>query len=199
MLALDRLIDLVIPRGSYELVRYVQQNTRIPVLGHDAGLCSVYVDSKADIEMAIAICIDAKTNYPAACNSVEKILVAEDIVEPFLKRLLPMLRDLGVEVRGETGLARSGAMTDCRVKPAKRADFETEFCDLVVAMKCVKGVGEAIREINNRGSHHTEAIITEDGSTAREFIMRVDSACVFLNASTRFSDGYRFRLAQRWV
>jgi len=194
MLRFDRHIDLIIPRGSYELVRFIQNNTAIPVLGHDSGLCTVYVDKDGDLNKAVKICLDSKTNYPAACNAIEKILVHERIAKKFLQKMIPKFKKQGVEVRADEKLYNIAEKLGFEITKAKDKDFETEFLDLIVAIKSVKSADEAIEEINNKGSHHTDAIITKNKKTAHEFLEKVDSACVFWNASTRFSDGYRFGL-----
>lgn len=172
LLALDHLIDLVVPRGSNELVRQIQASTRIPVLGHAAGVCHVYVDAAADPAMARAIAVDAKTDYPAACNAMETLLIHRDY--PDRDGLLAALRDAGVTLLEGPGGVEYG---DLR-------------CDVVV----VDGLDAAIDHIHRFGSGHTEAVVTGDPVVARAFLDRVDAACVFHNASTRFADGYRFGL-----
>lgn len=187
LLHLKDVIDLVIPRGSNELVSYIQSHTKIPVLGHADGICHIYLDAAADMDKARRICVDSKVDYPAACNAVEKILVHESLVGEKLQSILQALKDAGVTVHG--GERASGALG---LPPA--ASPRIEYSSLDVSLELVPSMAEAIDHIHANGSGHTECIITEDKATAEEFLRRVDSACVFHNASTRFSDGYRFGL-----
>jgi len=189
LLQQDHHIDLVIPRGSGELVRSIQESTRIPVLGHAEGICHVYVDAEADPAMAKRILVDSKCDYPAACNAVETLLVHRD----FLPRLSPVgeaLTAAGVELRADAEALPHlpGAL------PAGEADGQTEYGDLIVAVRVVGGVQEAIDHIHRFGSGHTDAIVTANPGTAQHFLDGVDSASVFWNASTRFADGYRYGL-----
>lgn len=187
LLKLHDTIDLVIPRGSNQLVSYIQNNTKIPVLGHADGICHIYVDAAANDEMARRICVDAKIDYPAACNAVEKILIHNYLVGPRLDHLLEALKVAGVRVHGgEKAAARLG------LPPAPSPRHE--YSSLDVTIELVSSLNEAIDHIHAYGSGHTESIITDDIAAADEFMRRVDSACVFHNASTRFSDGYRFGL-----
>jgi glutamate-5-semialdehyde dehydrogenase len=190
LLKLDDLIDLVIPRGGYDLVRYVQSNTRIPVLGHSEGVCHIYVHAAADFDMALHIIDDAKTDYPAVCNAVETVLVDQAIAGEFLPLLAARMKEKGVRLRG-CPQSRS-AIHDVSVEPVAENEWHTEYGDLILALKVVPGVSEAIDHIQRFGSAHTDAIITNDLDTARTFLQRVDSAGVFHNASTRFADGYRY-------
>ncbi len=188
MLDLDRWIDLIIPRGSNELVRSIQESTRIPVLGHADGICTVYIDAAADPRTAVKVVLDSKTGYPAACNAAETLLVHRDALASVLPELGRRLQAAGVELRADEP-ARA------HVEGASVAtddDFDTEFLDLVLAVKTVESLEEAVDHINRHGSHHTDAIITEDQAAADHFLSRVDSAGVFHNASTRFSDGFRY-------
>lgn len=187
LLKLHDTIDLVIPRGSNQLVSYIQSNTKIPVLGHADGICHIYVDSAADDSMARIICVDAKVDYPAACNAVEKILVHESLLGPRLDGIIAALREAGVTVHGG-----DRAAAELSLPPAPSARHE--YSSLDVTVELVTGLDEAVDHIHTYGSGHTESIITNDESTAADFLQRVDSACVFHNASTRFSDGYRFGL-----
>ncbi len=174
LLALDDVIDLVIPRGSNAMVRHIQANTQIPVLGHADGICHVYVDAAADLDMARDIVLDAKTDYPAACNAMETLLVHADFAG--LEALISALREAGVTVhRGAEDLGR-------------------EYGDLACSVQIVADLDAAIDHIHRHGSGHTDAIVTADTEVAAAFLQRVDSACVFHNASTRFADGYRFGL-----
>ena len=189
MLDLDRWIDLIIPRGSNELVQSIQEATRIPVLGHADGICSVYLDRDADLEKAVAVSVDAKTHYPAACNACETLLVHRDRLDDLLPAVGAALVEAGVELRAdEEASARLEAST------ATAEDYDTEFLDKVLAVKTVSSLQEAVEHINSHGSHHTDAIVTEDAGAAEYFLSRVDSAGVFHNASTRFADGFRFGL-----
>jgi glutamate-5-semialdehyde dehydrogenase len=189
LLSLDDLIDLVIPRGSNELVRSIQDNTRIPVLGHATGICHTYVHSDADIEMAVEVCHDAKCQYPAVCNAMETLLVHRDIAAKFLPEMAARYAKAKVELRGDARTRRH-----IRAKKATPKDWSTEYNDLVLSIKVVDSLDDAIAHINKYGSHHTDAIITESASDAKKFMGRVDSASVLWNCSTRFADGYRYGL-----
>jgi len=190
LLKFDEFVDLLVPRGSKEFVKYIQANTSIPVLGHTEGICHIYVDARADLKQALDICYDAKVQYPAVCNAVETLLVHRAIAKRFLKLLGERYRKIGVEVRGDEETRR--------VLPwAKRAtekDWRTEYLDLIISIKVVGSVDEAIDHVNTYGSKHTDAIVTKDKKTALRFLTGVDSSSVMLNASTRFSDGYRYGL-----
>jgi glutamate-5-semialdehyde dehydrogenase len=190
LLKLDDLIDLVIPRGGYDLVRYVQSNTRIPVLGHAEGVCHIYVDAAADFDMALDIIDDAKTDYPAVCNAVETVLVDRAIAARFLPLLAARMKEKGVRLRGSAEVVN--AIPDFAVEPIAENEWNTEYGDLILALNVVRGVNEAIDHIQRFGSAHTDAIVTNDPNAARTFLQRVDSAGVFHNASTRFADGYRY-------
>jgi glutamate-5-semialdehyde dehydrogenase len=188
LLALDDYIDLFVPRGSNAFVRYIQEHTRAPVLGHADGLCHAYVDAHVDLAQAVAICYDAKIQYPAVCNAIETVLVHRDVAEAFLPMLASAYRQAGVEMRG-CEVAQS-ILPD--ITPAVRADWETEYLDLVVSIKVVKSLDDAIAHITRYGSGHTETILTQDADAAAQFLNRVDAATVMHNASTRFADGFRF-------
>ena len=187
LLGCDTSVDLLIPRGSNAFVRYIMDNTRIPVMGHSDGICHVYVDGAADIEKAVHICVDAKIQYTAACNAVETLLVQRSAAAELLPPIVAALQAEGVEVRGTDEVR---AIADCA--PATDADWDTEYLALIVSIKLVDGVDEAIDHINRHGSHHTDAIITEDAATAARFMQLVDSAGVYQNCSTRFADGFRY-------
>lgn len=192
ILEMDRNIDLVVPRGSTEFVNYVFRHSRIPVLGHGSGICHIYVDSKADLAQAISIIVDSKTQYPAACNSAEKVLVHEEIAGQFLPTLIPALQAAGVEVRG---CARTAQLCGgFKVVPATEEDWITEYGDLTITLKVIGDLNEAIEHINQYGSRHTDCILTENAAAAEQFMDEVDSASVFHNASTRFADGFRYGL-----
>jgi glutamate-5-semialdehyde dehydrogenase len=189
MLALDEQIDLIIPRGSNEFVRYIMNNTNIPVLGHAEGICHIYVDGEADLDMAVKIVIDSKCQYVAVCNAAETLLVDEAIAKKFLPMIKVALEGKGVEVRG-----CDKTRTIIQAKPATENDWETEYLDYIISIKVVDGVDEAIEHINRYGSAHTDAIVTNNKYRAERFMSLVDSANVFWNCSTRFSDGFRYGL-----
>ncbi len=187
LLDLDEYVDLIIPRGSNSFVRYVQDNTRIPVLGHAEGICHLYVDQAADLTKAIAITVDSKTQYPAACNAVETLLVHQEIAANFLPQLAKTLQAEKVELRGD-----KATQEIIDVQPATVEDWSTEYSDLILAIKIVDSLESAIAHINTYGSKHTDAIVTEDQKAATNFQNQVDAAGVFHNCSTRFSDGFRY-------
>ena len=189
MLKLDDYIDLVIPRGSNEFVRYIMNHTNIPVLGHAEGICHVYVDASADINMAGRIAVDSKCQYVAVCNATETLLVANKIAKEFLPKIKVAFEARNVELRG-----CKKTRSIIKVKPATEKDWSMEYLDYILSIKVVDGVDEAIEHINHYGSHHTDAIVTQDKATAERFLDLVDSAGVFWNCSTRFSDGYRYGL-----
>lgn len=188
LLKLNDFIDLVIPRGGEGLIREVVRKSLIPVIKHYKGICSIFVDKYADLNMAYKICLNAKVQRPGVCNAMETLLVHKDIAARFLPGMIRLLKQEGVQVRGTPEVRRF----DRIVKPAADKDFETEFLDLILAVKIVSGVEEAIRHINIHGSHHSDSIISRDKRSSDKFLQGVDSACVFLNTSTRFSDGYQF-------
>ena len=192
ILEMDRDIDLVVPRGSTEFVNYVFEHSRIPVLGHGSGICHIYVDSAADLKMAKDVIVDAKVQYPAACNSVEKVLVHQDIAEQFLPSLAAALQSAGVEVRGCSRTTK--LLPHSGIIAATEQDWHTEYGDLKITVKIVSDINEAIEHINLYGSRHTESILTQDDRAAEFFMDEVDAASVFHNASTRFADGFRYGL-----
>jgi glutamate-5-semialdehyde dehydrogenase len=192
LLALDRYIDLVIPRGSNELVRFIKDNTKIPVLGHADGLCSIFLESSADPQKAADVIVDAKTSYPAACNALETLLVQESALS-ILPFVASALASKGVELRCDAqSKAALQGLSEVNVVDAQDGDFDTEFLSLTLAVKTVADLDEAILHINTHGSHHTDAIVTEDKDHAERFMAAVDSAGVYWNASTRFADGMRY-------
>ena len=189
MLKMDQYIDLIIPRGSNEFVKYIMDNSNIAVLGHADGICHVYVDKEADLNMAIDVTFDSKTQYVAVCNAAETILVHKDIASVFLPSLKDKLDTKNVEI--------FGCENTCKLIDAKKANNETwktEYLDYKVSVKIVEDLSEAINHINTYGSGHTETIITGNSETARNFISLVDSGNLFWNCSTRFSDGFRYGL-----
>ena len=189
MLAMDEYIDLIIPRGSNEFVRYIMNNTNIPVLGHADGICHVYIDGQADLDMAVNITIDSKCQYVAVCNAAETLLVDEKIAKDFLPRVKIALEAKNVEIRG---CDRTLSIIDA--KPATEEDWSSEYLDYILSVKVVGGIDEAIEHINHYGSGHTDTIVTADKEKAARFMDLVDSADVFWNCSTRFSDGFRYGL-----
>lgn len=192
LLACEKDVDLLIPRGSNQFVQYIMNNTKIPVMGHADGVCHIYVDKDADVEKALSIIVDAKTQYTAACNAVETLLVQRDIAESFLPVLAKRLCDAGVSIRGSKEAAdiieAAGVSCECMTEE----EFHTEYLELTVSIKLVNSVEEAISHINYFGSHHTDCIITENNESAVIFMEMVDSAGVYQNCSTRFADGFRY-------
>ncbi|HOW89991.1 MAG TPA: glutamate-5-semialdehyde dehydrogenase, partial [Elusimicrobiales bacterium] len=188
LLKMDRYLDLVIPRGGEGLIRAVVENSRVPVIKHYKGVCHVYVDGKADIGKAVRICVNAKVQRPGVCNAMEALLVDRRIARRFLPVIVGEMRANGVEIRG----CRATRAIVPGTKPAKASDFGQEFLDLVLAVRVVDGVGGAAAHIAEYGSGHSDAIVTEDRSASRRFLAEVDSACVYSNASTRFTDGCQF-------
>lgn len=187
LLQLDQYVDLIIPRGSNAFVRFVQDNTRIPVLGHADGICHLYVDQAADQGQAVAIAVDAKTQYPSGCNAIETLLIHQAIAPTFLPAAAAALQAQGVELRGDTAAQQLVAM-----RPATEADWRTEYSDLILSIRIVDSLAAAIDHITTYGSRHTEAIVTTDTATAQTFMDQVDAAGVYHNCSTRFADGFRY-------
>ena len=194
MLKLDDYINLIIPRGSNEFVKYIQDNTRIPVLGHSSGICHVYVDKEADMKKALDICYDSKVQYPAVCNAMETLLIHKGFAGTFLPDMGKKYDAAGVELRCDERsfdiLQNSGLLK--AIIHATEEDWKTEYNDLILSIKIVDSMEEAIDHINKYGSHHTDAIITENNNAASRFIDLVDSSSVMWNASTRFADGFRY-------
>ncbi len=190
LLKLEELIDLIIPRGGEELIRFVSQNSRIPVIKHYKGVCHLYVDEFADQDMAVKIAINGKTQRPGVCNSLETMLVHELIAQEFLPKVSSELKRAGVELRG---CENSRRLVDW-MTPATEDDWYAEYLDLILAVKIVKNMDEAIKHIAKYGSLHTEAIVTKDYDASQKFLREVNSSTVIVNASTRMSDGYVFGL-----
>ena len=187
LLACHESVDLLIPRGSNAFVQYIMNNTKIPVLGHADGICHIYVDKDFDLEKAIPVIIDAKTQYTAACNAVETLLVHQDALEKLMPPLQKAFEEYKISLRGTSDIAdRYGS------ELATEEDFSTEYLDLIISAKTVENIDEAIWHINKYGSHHTDCIITEDNKAAEYFMRMVDSAGVYQNCSTRFADGFRY-------
>lgn len=187
MLRLHDLIDLIIPRGSNAFVRYIMQNSEIPVLGHAEGLCHLYVDDPCDLDMAVRLTVDSKTQNLSVCNATETLLVHQGVAGAFLPRAAQALREKGVQLRADEA---ARAVIDC--EPATEEDWRTEYLDAILSVRVVDDLQAAIDHINRYGSHHTDAIVTSSDAHARAFFERVDSADVFHNCSTRFSDGFLF-------
>ncbi|MBI2139874.1 glutamate-5-semialdehyde dehydrogenase [Candidatus Woesearchaeota archaeon] len=198
VLKMDGFIDLVIPRGSSQLVRFVQDNTRIPVMGHAEGVCTVYIDKDADLPKAVSIACDAKCQYPAACNAAENLIVHRGIAEKFIPAIAGKYLEKGVELRGDEEtlkiMRNAGIDAGGKIKKASEKDWSTEYNGLIISIKVVSDVQEAIAFINRHGSGHTDSIVTENHSHAKKFLTMVDSSSVMWNASTRFADGYRYGL-----
>jgi len=183
----DKYLDLIIPRGGEMLIRFVTENSKVPVVKHDKGVCHTYIHKDADLKKGVKIAINAKVQRPGVCNAMETLLVDVDVAEKFLKELKQYMEEEGVELRG-CEITRQYIDT----KPATEEDWETEYLDKILAVRVVNGIEEAIRHINRYGSGHSDAIVTENYSVASKFLNEVDSACVYLNASTRFTDGGEF-------
>jgi len=188
LLKLNNYIDLVIPRGGEELIKKVVSSSRIPVIKHYKGICHVYVDEWADLNMAEKICFNAKVQRPGVCNAMESMLVHRDVAARFLPGMLKKFKEAGVEIRA-CPLTRKIANW---AKRATEKDYRTEYLDLILSVKVVEDIDEAINHINNYGSHHSDSIITDNSDEALKFLKQVDSACVYQNASTRFTDGNQF-------
>jgi glutamate-5-semialdehyde dehydrogenase len=180
-------IDLIIPRGSNEFVKYIMDNSDIPVMGHADGICHVYVDSAADLKKAVPIINDSKTQYVAVCNAVETVLVHKDVKDQLLPELQRVLVQSDVIIKGD-----QATRDVINVKVATDEDFKTEYLDYAVSIKVVSDMDEAIDHINTYGSHHTDCIVTEDSDACHKFMTLVDSAGVYNNCSTRFADGFRY-------
>ncbi len=196
LLSCEKDVDLLIPRGSNAFVSYIMNHTKIPVMGHADGICHIYIDRAADLQKAIPIVIDAKTQYTAACNAVETLLVHEAIAEEFLPAAAKALHEAGVYLRGDEASLRDMKQADLSEgldpSPMSEEEYSTEYLELKLSVKVVRDVEEAVDHINRFGSHHTDAIITEDEAAAGYFMQMVDSAGVYQNASTRFADGFRY-------
>lgn len=190
MLKLDKYIDLIIPRGGKSLIKLVMENSTIPVIMHYDGICHTYVDEFADLAMAEKICMNAKVQRPGVCNAMETMLVHSAVSESFLPQIVKALRTAGVEVRG----CEKTQQIVSDVAPATEEDWATEYLDLILSVKVVDSINEAISHITRYGSAHSDAIVTENYTRAQQFLSEVDSSAVFVNASTRFNDGFEFGL-----
>jgi len=187
MLNLEKYINLIIPRGSNELVKFIQENTRIPVLGHADGICHLFIDNEADLEMALSVALDSKIQYPAACNATETLLLHRDIAPVFLEKAIPLFNSNDVKLIGDKKSVDLGIKYEASLE-----DWQTEYLDLILSIKIVDDIDEAITHIQQYSSKHTDGIITENLDTANKFMNVVDSAGVFHNCSTRFADGFRY-------
>lgn len=187
LLECDQDVDLLIPRGSNKFVRYIMDNTKIPVMGHSSGVCHIYVDADADQKLALSILVDAKTQYAAACNAVETVLVHQKIAAEFLPKMADAFAKAGVIVRGTKEVSEY-----IPVDVIDDDAFGIEYGDLIVSVKLVENIQEAVAHINQYGSHHTDCILTTNDEAAAYFIQMVDSAGVYRNCSTRFADGFRY-------
>lgn len=194
LLKMEGLVDLIIPRGSNKFIRYIQENTEIPVLGHSSGICHVYVDRAADPKKVVAICYDARVQYPAACNSMKILLIHEKVAPDLLPKIAKRLVESGVRIKGCSRSLKIIRSNGIPVEKAGDEDWSTEYLEMVLPVRVVGGVDEAIEHINRYGSHHTDSILSEDAAAVKKFINMVDSSTVIHNASTRFSDGYRYGL-----
>jgi glutamate-5-semialdehyde dehydrogenase len=189
LLTLNQYIDLVMPRGGESLIKAVVACSRVPVIKHYKGICHVYVDEWADLNMAQKICFNAKVQRPGVCNAMESMLVHRDVAARFLPGMIQQFKKAGVEIRGDELTQKIGKGA---VKKARGADYRTEYLDLILAVKVVGSLREAIDHINQCGSHHSDTIVTDNYQNSLEFMRLVDSACVYTNASTRFTDGGQF-------
>ena len=186
ILSMDKYIDLIIPRGSNDLVQYIKANTNIPILGHADGICHLYIDESANIENALKICLDSKAQYPSACNSVETILINKNIANEFLKKLYSLFKENEIKINGDEEVKK--ILYDIGIVK----DWHKEYGDKEVSLKIVENTEDAYKHINKFGSHHTDSIISENKENIKKFMTFVDSANVYSNVSTRFSDGFRY-------
>ncbi len=190
ILKLNAYIDVIIPRGGEELIRVVMENSTIPVIKHYKGICHIYVDQEADLKMAEEISFNAKVQRPGVCNSMETLLINEKIAAEFLPGMIRRLQEAAVEIRGD----EKTCQIIRGIKRASEEDWQTEYLDLILSIKVVEGIEEAINHINNYGSHLSDAIVTNNYAKSRQFLQKIDSAAVYVNASTRFTDGAEFGL-----
>lgn len=189
LLKLDEYVDVIIPRGGESLIKFVAQNSCIPVIKHYKGVCHTFVSQYANLKMAYEICYNAKVQRPGVCNAMETMLVDERIAKRFLPKMIALLKEAGVEIRG---CARTQQIIREGIKKAVMSDWPEEYLDLILAVKVVKNLKEAIEHINTYGSKHSDAIVTNNKKEAQEFLKAIDSSCLYVNASTRFTDGYEF-------
>lgn len=189
LLRMDQYVDVIVPRGGEGLIRFVAEHSRIPVIKHYKGVCHTYVSDKADLAMAQKICYNAKVQRPGVCNAMETMLVHQNVAAQFLPSMIQQFKDAGVEIRG---CARTRRIVAKGIKAATEKDWSTEYLDLILSVRIVNDTQQAIEHINTYGSHHSDAIVTKDDREAKEFLRSIDSATVYVNASTRFTDGYEF-------
>ena len=187
LLKLEGLVDLIIPRGSNALVQFIQDNTRIPVLGHADGICHLYIDRQVDLDQAVTVAVDSKAQYPAACNAIETLLLHQEVAPAFMAAALPAFVKAGVELRGDPAAMALGVS-----HAASDDDWSTEYLDLVLSIRVVDSMDQALDHIARYSSRHTEVICTTNSQTAERFLARVDSAGVYQNCSSRFADGFRY-------
>ena len=187
MLNLEKYINLIIPRGSNELVKFIQENTKIPVLGHADGICHLYIDNEINLDMAVKVALDSKIQYPAACNAIETLLIHKDIAADFLKTAIPIFKANQVKLIGDQKSVALGVDFEANYK-----DWQTEYLDLILSIKIVDSLEDAVAHIQKFSSKHTDGIITRNTNNANKFLNEVDSAGVFHNCSTRFADGFRY-------
>ena len=187
LLKLEGLVDLIIPRGSNALVQFIQDNTRIPVLGHADGICHLYIDRQVDLDQAVTVAVDSKAQYPAACNAIETLLLHQEVAPAFMAAALPAFAKAGVELRGDPAAMALGIS-----HAASDDDWSTEYLDLVLSIRVVDSMDQALDHIARYSSRHTEVICTTNSQTAERFLARVDSAGVYQNCSSRFADGFRY-------
>ncbi|ABM71864.1 Gamma-glutamyl phosphate reductase [Prochlorococcus marinus str. MIT 9515] len=187
MLNLEKFINLIIPRGSNELVKFIQENTGIPVLGHADGICHLYIDDEVNLDIALKVALDSKIQYPAACNAIETLLIHKSIAPAFLKKAIPIFNSNNVKLIGDKKAVKLGVAFE-----ANYEDWQTEYLDLILSIKIVDDLEEGIAHIQKFSSKHTDGIITENISNANKFMSEIDSAGVFHNCSTRFADGFRY-------
>jgi glutamate-5-semialdehyde dehydrogenase len=187
LLKLEGLVDLIIPRGSNALVQFIQDNTRIPVLGHADGICHLYIDRQVDLDQAVTVAVDSKAQYPAACNAIETLLLHQEVAPAFMAAALPAFAKAGVELRGDPAAMALGIS-----HAASDDDWSTEYLDLVLSIRVVDSMDQALDHIARDSSRHTEVICTTNSQTAERFLARVDSAGVYQNCSSRFADGFRY-------
>ena len=187
MLNLEKVINLIIPRGSNELVKFIQENTRIPVLGHADGICHLFIDKEANLDMALSVVLDSKIQYPAACNALETLLIHKDIAPVFLKRAIPLFKSNNVNLLGDKKSLALGIESE-----ANYEDWKTEYLDLTLSIKIVDHLDEAVAHVQEYSSNHTDGIITDNTLSANKFMNEVNSSGVFHNCSTRFADGFRY-------
>jgi glutamate-5-semialdehyde dehydrogenase len=193
MAEMDQYIDLIVPRGGRALIETVVSYARMPVIKHYVGLCIAYVDREADLDMAVRIVVNAKTQHPGVCNAIETVLVHREIAAPFLKKIAPILAEKKVEIRADPDSFRHLSVLNYQpLHSAREEDWTTEYLDLILAARTVDNIEDAIAHVEKCGSHHSDVIITRDAARAEKFLNEVDSATVYWNASTRFTDGREF-------